>query len=262
MKDLFELRQQNSPLVISVPHDGALIPEEIKESMHDYAKDTPDRDTGISAVFEFDGLKYSKIKANYSRYVVDLNRPATGGALYAGQNETTVCPTSLFDERPIYLTDLAPSAADVAKRVEQYWQPYHDQLQALIDRAKAQFGYCLLIDAHSIDAEVPRFFEGRLPDISVGTYDGQSCDPAIEQQLRHALSRQSSYSYVLNDRFKGGYITRHYGQPQSEVHAIQLEHVKEVYAEDNRHGLTQFWKATLSALLEGLNKKAILLRPS
>ncbi|WP_179952226.1 N-formylglutamate amidohydrolase [Marinicella rhabdoformis] len=250
MSDIFDLTTSDSPLVISVPHDGALIPETIQKNMHGYALDTPDRDTGISSVFEFENLKYSKIKANYSRYVVDLNRPAAGGALYAGQNETTVCPTTLFDERPIYLSGHEPSAEEVAHRVETYWRPYHVRLQALIDKAKAKFGFCLLIDAHSIDAVVPRFFEGRLSDISVGTYDGKSCSDSIQNTLIHHLSRQSNYSYVINDRFKGGYITRQYGQPQDGIHAVQLEHAKSVYGDNKRHELTAFWLNGLNKLLE------------
>ena len=249
MNDIFDLTTSDSPLVISVPHDGALIPEAIQKTMHDYALDTPDRDTGISAVFEFENLKYSKIKANYSRYVVDLNRPAAGGALYAGQNETTVCPTTLFDERPIYLEGQSPSSDEVAKRVEQYWQPYHDQLQALIDQAKAQFGFCLLIDAHSIDAVVPRFFEGRLSDISVGTYDGNSCGKTIQKALSVVLNKQVEYTHVINDRFKGGFITRHYGQPENNVHAIQLEHAKDAYTDNKRQQLTIFWQQVIAALL-------------
>lgn len=248
-KSIFDLKEADSPLVISVPHDGALIPEAIQKTMHDYALETPDRDTGISAVFEFENLKYSKIKANYSRYVVDLNRPAAGGALYAGQNETTVCPTTLFDERPIYLEGQEPNADEVAERVEQYWQPYHDHLQVLINQAKAEFGYCLLIDAHSIDAMVPRFFEGRLSDISVGTYDGNSCGNEVQQALSSVLQKQKDYSFVINDRFKGGYITRHYGEPQDSIHAIQLEHVKDVYDDNKCQCLTDFWQNALQALL-------------
>ncbi len=249
---VFELKQADSPLVISVPHDGALIPEVIQKTMHDYALDTPDRDTGIAQVFEFEALKYSKIKANFSRYVVDLNRPAAGGALYAGQNETTVCPTTLFDERPIYLDGKEPNAEEVAQRVETYWRPYHDQLQALIDQAKAKFGYCLLIDAHSIDAVVPRFFEGRLSDISVGTYDGNSCGNELQEALSSALQKQKDYSHVINDRFKGGFITRHYGQPQANIHAIQLEHVKDVYAGKGCIELMQFWQHVIGLLLKQL----------
>ena len=250
MNDIFDLTTSDSPLVISVPHDGALIPETIQKNMHGYALDTPDRDTGISAVFEFENLKYSKIKANYSRYVVDLNRPAAGGALYAGQNETTVCPTTLFDERPIYLEGQEPNADEVTERVEQYWQPYHDQLQALIDQAKAQFDFCLLIDAHSIDAVVPRFFEGRLSDISVGTYDGNSCGKTIQKALSVVLNKQVEYTHVINDRFKGGFITRHYGQPENNVHAIQLEHVKDIYHDDKCQYLSDFWQNALKALVK------------
>ena len=119
----------------------------------------------------------------------------------------------------------------------------------LIDQAKAQFGFCLLIDAHSIDAVVPRFFEGRLSDISVGTYDGNSCGNELQEALSSALQKQKDYSHVINDRFKGGFITRHYGQPQDNIHAIQLEHAKDIYTDNKRQQLTIFWQQVIAALL-------------
>ncbi|MEZ5471883.1 MAG: N-formylglutamate amidohydrolase [Marinicella sp.] len=226
---IFELRQQASPLVISVPHDGALIPDDILSQMNPAVIGSSDRDLLISEVFEFENLKYSKIKANYSRHVIDLNRPATGEALYQNQTETELCPTSTFDFKDIYQAGQQPDQAEIKRRIETYWQPYHQKLAELIAAAKAQFGFCLLIDAHSIDDEVPRFFEGQLPDINVGTFAGKSCSAEIERQLMEHLSKQSKFTFVNNGRFKGGFITRNYGQPDNHIHAIQLEHAKSCY---------------------------------
>jgi N-formylglutamate deformylase len=252
--NIFELQQAASPLVISVPHDGALIPDDVLATMNPAILDSTDRDYLIGEVFDFADLACSKIKANYSRHVIDLNRPASGEALYQGQTETELCPTSTFDFKPIYQSNLEPSQAEIQRRIDLYWQPYHAQLTQLIRSAKDQFGYCLLIDAHSIDAAVPRFFEGQLPDINVGTFSGKSCSPIIEQKLLDELSKQTEFSYVANGRFKGGFITRHFGQPANKVHAIQLEHAKSCYLNevqalsDSSQRLTQLWQRILSAL--------------
>lgn len=245
-----------SPLVISVPHDGAYMAPGMVERMHPYAADCPDRDHLIADVFDFEDLPHTRIKAEYSRYVVDLNRSADGGSLYPGQSETGVCPITGFDDRPLYRTGQEPDSAEVKQRINSYWQPYHDELSRLIKQAKKNFGYCLLIDAHSIDDVVPRFFTGTLPNINVGSFAGQSCDPKYQQIITDALQRQKQYSWVINDRFKGGYITRLYGQPQNNIHAIQLEHGKSIYAQDfnklspEADVLRQFWQTVLGHLLE------------
>ncbi len=254
---VFDLKLADSPLVVSVPHDGALIPDDIKATMTDAVLDSTDRDYLIAQVFDFEGLAYSKIQANYSRHVIDLNRPATGEALYQGQTETELCPTTTFAEQNIYLAGAKPDATEIKRRTELYWQPYHDQLQQLIETAKQRFGFCLLIDAHSIDDEVPRFFAGKLPDINVGTFAGKSCAPELEQLLLNELAKQNEFSFVANGRFKGGFITRNYGQPARNIHAIQLEHAKGAYLDSNlklsprsRH-LSQFWCASLQHMLQG-----------
>ena len=251
----FEVKQAGSPLVISVPHDGALIPDDILKEMNPAILNSTDRDYLIGEVFDFNGIEYSKIQANYSRHVIDLNRPADGKALYKGQTETELCPTSTFDFEPIYTVGKLPNQVEIQRRIDLYWQPYHDRLAQLIQTAKAKFGFCLLIDAHSIDDEVPRFFEGRLPDINVGTYAGKSCSSQLESILITELAAQKDFNFVSNGRFKGGYITRHYGRPESNIHAIQLEHAKSSYLNQHRNmsqqgsALRKFWQQTLKKML-------------
>ncbi|GAA4810900.1 N-formylglutamate deformylase [Marinicella pacifica] len=244
-----------SPLVISVPHDGDKMAPGMVKRLQPYAADCPDRDHLIARVFDFKDLPHTRIKAEYSRYVVDLNRPASGDALYPGQSETGVCPITGFDDRPLYRSGREPDDQEIKQRIEKYWQPYHHELAKLIDRAKNRFGYCLLIDAHSIDDVVPRFFKGFLPHINVGTFGGKSCDAQYQNIITDALSQQDRYSWVINDRFKGGYITRHYGQPEKNVHAIQLEHGKSIYAESlqklshKADALINFWYNTLKKFI-------------
>lgn len=252
---VFELNQVDSPLVISVPHDGALIPDDLHSLMNPAVLGSSDRDLLIDQVFSFDVPLGSKIKALYSRHVIDLNRPDDGAALYQNQAETELCPTSTFDWQDIYRPGLAPDAAEIQRRIEIYWRPYHQQLKALIEQAKARHGFCLLIDAHSIDDAVPRFFDGQLPDINVGTNNGLSCAPRLEQSLMQQLHRQTGFTHINNGRFKGGHITRLYGQPGQQVHAIQLEHAKSAYLDaalqwsEKGERLRQFWQQTLRHLL-------------
>jgi len=255
---VFELRQQSSPLVVSVPHDGALIPDDIRAVMNPAVTQSTDRDLHIGRIFDFEGISCSRIKANYARHVIDLNRPASGQPLYQNQPETELCPTSDFDFNPLYQPGQQPGAEEIERRTELYWRPYHVQLKALVDLAVADFGCCLLIDAHSINARVPRFFSGRLPDINVGTNDGKSCAGQLSQLLGQRLAHQGVFSYVVNGRFKGGYITRHYGQPESNVHAIQLEHSKSAYLDEQQNlspgalQLRDFWESALRELLNEL----------
>lgn len=239
--------------MISVPHDGALIPDDIKMSIKPEFWDTPDRDTGISEVFEFDDIPYSKVVATHSRYVVDLNRSASGGALYPGQQETSVCPIRTFKDQALYLEGRVPDESAIQERIAAYWQPYHDQLQALIDEAIERHGWCLLVDAHSIDAELPMLFEGRLPDINVGTNEGHSCSADIQCMFTDALRSQDQLTHVVNGRFKGGYITRHYGQPDKSCHAVQLEHVKDCYQGRGLEQVQAMWHQVLSIALDSSN---------
>ncbi len=249
---LFELTPCDAPLVISVPHDGALIPAEIEATMNPAVLGSSDRDYRISEVFDLINLPHAKIKANYSRHVIDLNRPATGAALYDNQAETELCPTTTFDYQPIYQAGMQPYEAEIKRRIDRYWRPYHQQLQHMLQAAKSRFGYCLLIDAHSIDDQVPRFFDGRLPDINVGTFGSQSCAKQLEQALSNHLQQQQTFSHVFNGRFKGGHITRYYGQPAQGIHAIQLEHAKSAYLDDQGqlspqgNKLRQFWSTVLA----------------
>jgi len=149
--------------------------------------------------------------------------------MYPGASNTELCPTRFFTGESLYLEGQAPDAEEKLRRREQYWRPYHQALQAELDRLKAQHGYALLFDAHSIRSELPWLFEGRLPDLNLGTVEGKSCDAAITAALADVQASQSEYSQVVNGRFKGGYITRHYGQPERSQHAVQLEMCQRCY---------------------------------
>lgn len=232
--DTFTLHRGRVPLLISLPHDGSFIPADIAARMQPAARRSPDTDWHVARLYEplAEALGASVLKPLASRYVVDLNRPADGHALYPGQRETGLVPLVGFDGEPLYREGAVPDAAEVQRRMNDYWQPYHDALAQEIARLRAEHGRVVLWEGHSIRGRVPMLFEGRLPDFNLGTADGASCDGALQARLVERLQAQSRYSVAVNGRFKGGYITRHYGRPDTGVQAVQLELVQLNYMDE------------------------------
>ena len=226
---IFKLRQGNSPLVVSMPHSGTYLPTWLKPRLTEAGLSIADTDWHLAHLYNFlDDLDATVIMATHSRYVIDLNRPSDDVSLYQGQSTTGLCPIDAFNEAPIYLAGQAPSADEIQMRITQYWQPYHDALNSQLQSIKAMHGKALLWDAHSIASVVPRFFEGSLPHLNVGTVNHASCDSSLAQAV-YQLAAQSAYESVMNGRFKGGFITRNYGQPSQAIHAIQLEIASRAY---------------------------------
>jgi N-formylglutamate deformylase len=172
------------------------------------------------------------IVANYSRYVIDVNRPPDGANLYPGRDTPKLCPTDTFDARPLYRGGAGPDAAEIARRLDAVWWPYHRRIEREIARVRDEHGIAVLWDAHSIVSVAPRLFEGRLTDFNLGTADGASCDPALAASLKRALEAHPRYTSVVDGRFKGGYITRRYGRPAENVHAVQLEMTQHTYMQE------------------------------
>ena len=220
----FVFHQGTQPLLVSMPHAGTYVPPALAARFTSEARQVPDTDWHMERLYAFaKDLGASLLVATHSRYVVDLNRPPDGASLYPGQSVTGLCPVDTFDDTPIYAAGDVPDEAEIAARREAVWAPYHTQLRAELDRIRAQHGVAVLWDAHSIRSVLPRFFEGKLPDLNLGTANGESCDPALAQELLQIAEAAPGYTAVLNGRFKGGHITRHYGQPGQGVHAVQLE---------------------------------------
>ncbi|KAF1720027.1 N-formylglutamate deformylase [Pseudoxanthomonas wuyuanensis] len=222
--DIFELHRGTAPLLISLPHDGTAVPDDIAARLTDSARRVPDTDWHVSTLYAFAReLGASILVPKHSRYVIDLNRPADDVSLYPGQNTTGLCPTVQFSGEPVYLPGQEPSPEEIARRLASYWQPYHDNLSSELERIRGEHGRVVLWEGHSIVSQAPFLFEGRLPDFNLGTAGGASCSPALQQRLTAVLESQSDYSFVVNGRFKGGYITRHYASPETGVQAVQLE---------------------------------------
>lgn len=223
LSPVFDLTRGDSPLIVSVPHDGRLLMPGQAAGMTPAGLALPDTDWHVRQLYEFvAGLGATVIAANYSRYVVDLNRSHQDEVLYPGNVSTGLCPSRTFAGEAIYEDSANVDPAEKSLRVERYWRPYHDELAAVVDDGVGRHGYVLLWDAHSIPSEVPRLFDGVLPDLNIGTNDGKSCARPVEAAV-HGVARESDYSCVLNGRFRGGYITRHFGDPGRGVHALQLE---------------------------------------
>lgn len=248
----------HTPLLVSMPHNGTAIPEPMRARMTEAARRLPDTDWHMDRLYAFaTGLGASMLCPTYSRFVIDLNRAPDGGELYAGARNTELCPLTCFDDSPIYLPGRAPSEDETRERIERFWKPYHEKLASLLQDLLNKHGIALLFDAHSIRSEVPRFFDGRLPDLNLGTAAGTSCDSALERELVLIASRAPGFTHVLNGRFKGGFITRNYGDPARGVHAVQLELSQITYMDEDhpytyREERADQVQPVLRSLLDGM----------
>lgn len=232
--ETYTLHRGTAPLFVSLPHDGTALPEDIAARMTLAARRVPDTDWHVCRLYAFAReLGASVIMPAFSRYAVDLNRPPDDVSLYPGQNTTGLCPIVQFSGEKIYLPGKEPTPIEIAQRVEKYWRPYHDALTAEIARIKAAHSRVVLWEGHSIRAEVPFLFDGRLPDFNLGTANGASCSADLQRRLVSVLETQKKYTFVANGRFKGGYITRRYGDPAHGVDAIQLELAQRNYMDED-----------------------------
>ena len=246
---VYRLVQGDRPLVVSVPHAGRYMPSALRRGLVDPASPLPDTDHFVDHLYAFaEALGASVLVAGWSRWVIDLNRPADDTPLYPGQAGTGLVPRTHFDGRPIWAPEAEPDAAEVARRRDLAWRPYHAALRAELDRVRSRWGHVVLWDAHSIRSRVPRLFEGQLPDLSLGTYGGRSCAPGLRQRVADRLAEAPGWSHVVDGRFQGGYITRHYGAPADGVHALQLELAQCTYLDEAR--LPARWDAGRAAPLQ------------
>lgn len=238
---IYALHRGNSPLFVSLPHVGTELPDDQRWRYVERAFGVEDTDWHLDRLYDFArDLGASLIVPRYSRYLIDLNRPRENTPMYPGMNNTELCPTRFFTGEPLYRDDSAPDPAEIARRVERYWRPYHEALRAELDRLRERHGHAILFDGHSIKSELPWLFDGRLPDLNLGTADGASCAPTLRSTLAAVLAGQNRFSQVVDGRFKGGHTTRHYGDPERGVHAIQLEMCWRCYLEESA---PQAWDA-------------------
>ena len=231
--DIFALTRGTAPLLVSVPHAGVHIPPALERRMTPAALQRADVDWHLPHLYDFvRAMGATLLTANYARHVIDLNRPPQDESLYPGQDVTGLLPMDTFRKEPLYLPGEEPDDAERDERRERYWRPYHDALRGELDRLRSRHEHVVLWDAHSICSVLPRFFEGRLTDLNLGTADGRACAPALQAAVEAQMAAQSDFSHVSNGRFKGGWITRHYGEPSRGVHALQLEMCQCTYMDE------------------------------
>ncbi len=253
------LHRGEAPLLVSLPHDGSAIPEPLAARMTPEARRAPDTDWHVSRLYAFAReLGASILVPRHSRYVIDLNRGEDDTSLYPGQNTTGLVPLVRFTGEPVYLPGREPDAAEVASLLETHWRPYHLALRGELDRIRARHGRAVLWEGHSIRGSgLPFLFEGRLPDLNLGTAGGASCTPALQARVERELASQADYDWVANDRFKGGHITRHYGDPAAGVDAIQLEISQRTYMDEDSFEYDEARAGRLQLLLRRLLQAAL-----
>lgn len=262
MKPVFSFARGTTPLLVSIPHAGVLVPPAINDRLSPKARHLPDTDWFVDRVYQWvveQGA--SLLIANYSRYVIDLNRPPDDAALYAGAG-TGLLPERTFDGSLLYQRGRQPDRDETQHRLQQFWLPYHQKLATELVALKQRFGHVVLLDAHSILSEVPRLFDGTLPDLNLGSNQGVSADPGLVSVSMDALGSDPHFSLVLNGRFRGGYITRNYGCPDSGVHALQLEMAQSVYMVEEPPAYHAQRAARLLPVLQNLVETMMKWKPA
>ena len=251
----FALHTGSLPLLISMPHIGTDIPADMQAHLVPRALESEDTDWHLAQLYDFTAaMGASVLQAQFSRYVIDLNRPPDDAPMYPGASNTELCPTRFFNGDALYRAGCAPDAQERTRRRSAYWEPYHQALRAELQRLQRAHGYALLWDAHSIRSEISWLFEGVLPGLNIGTASGASADATVTQAVADVCAQHPQTSHVVNGRFKGGYITRHYGAPAARVHAVQLEMCQNLYMQEvppyaYDPGLAQPIQAQLRAML-------------
>ncbi len=260
---LYALERGDAPLIVDVPHAGIELPQDIVARLTPAALALPDTDWHVDRLYEFAGdAGATTIFATHCRYVVDLNRDPSGASLYPGADVTELVPTRTFASEPIYREGEAPDATEIDVRRTRYFDSYHAALFAEIERVRARHGFAVLLDGHSIRSEVPRFFAGRLPDLNLGTAGGGSCAPDLQALAVDVLGAANGFSHAINGRFKGGYVTRHYGEPVHGVHALQLEIAQRCYMDETPpYRWDQARAAVLRAVLARLVDRLLAWHP-
>ena len=267
MSDVFEVSRGSSPVILAFPHTGTEVPADVRARLNEDGRLLADTDWHIHELYAGLLPEATTVRATFHRYVIDANRDPAGTSLYPGQNTTGLVPITDFDGKPIWNPGEEPSDADIAARLDAFHRPYHEALVAEIERVKKEHGVVILYDCHSIRSLIPFLFEGRLPDFNIGTDNGRTCAPEIEAATFEIAAKAEGYTHVLNGRFKGGWTTRHYGRPQTGVHAIQMElaQISHLATEAPPFALdaakADRLRVPLKAILERLEALAPELRP-
>lgn len=262
------VEEGRSPIILAMPHGGTHIPHEIAVHMNETGRAIADTDWHIDRLYEGLLPAATRVKATFSRYVIDANRGPEDLSLYPGQNTTGLCPITDFDGQPIYLAGQEPDEQAIQARIAACHQPYHAALAAQIARIKAEHGVVLLYDCHSIRSDIPFLFEDTLPHFNIGTNGGITCAEAFATAARESVANCQGYDWVENGRFKGGWTTRYYANRDANIHTLQMEIAQRAYmceqppdwAYDTERAAPT--RRILANLLNKLEEVAYALRPA
>lgn len=221
--DWLQIHRGDVPLIVSFPHTGTELPDALAAQFLSPWLARRDADWWVHELYAFaQQMGATTVRTAVSRSVIDVNRDPSGTSLYPGQNTTGLCPLTTFDNQPLYRDGHGPDEAEIARRRDTWFVPYHDALAAEIARLRAGHGTVVVYDAHSIRSHIPHLFDGQLPQFNLGTNGDTTCDNALTDVVDN-LCAMSGMSHVRNGRFKGGYITRHYSDIPGGVHTLQME---------------------------------------
>ena len=249
--ELLKFYPGSLPILISMPHNGTLIPDELRPLYTANGLAAEDTDWYMDKLYSFgQKLGCAIVKPLISRYVIDLNRSPENEDLYPGQTSSRLCPKTTFTGEPLYLKK-SPNSEETKQRLSRYYLPYHDQLNYWIQETLNRYKVAVIYEAHSIKSQLPRLFQGQLSELNLGTNSGQSCSPEL-QKIVWSYLQKSSYTSVKNERFKGGYITRHYGQPENGFHTLQMEITQSCYMDENTLEINQHEFQKLQCFLKTL----------
>ena len=257
-----EVTEGDSPLILAMPHTGLFVPENIKARLNETGQALTDTDWHIDRLYSGLVPGATIVRALFHRYVIDANRDPAGQSLYPGQNTTGLCPLTDFDGKVIYSNGCEPDADETANRLKSFHAPYHLALETEIARLKKRFGIVVVYDCHSIRSHAPFLFDGILPDFNIGTNNSTTCSFEIETLVAQTCSSAHGFSSVLNGRFKGGWTTRHYGRPDLNIHAIQMELAQSAYLQSQAapfaydHGKAELLRVHLKSILTRLTNWA------
>ncbi|AWC25833.1 N-formylglutamate deformylase (plasmid) [Aminobacter sp. MSH1] len=260
--DWLEVVEGNLPFIVSLPHTGTTVPDEFAAGFANTKLTTRDADWHLHQVFRpILPAGTTVVRTDISRSIIDVNRPPDGQSLYPGQATTGLCPTTDFDGTPLYRSGSEPAPDEIERRRRLFHEPYARALGEQIERLRARHGRVAVLDCHSIRPRIPRLFDGTLPGLNIGTDDGRSCSPRMQAKLE-AVAEQSPFTWVSNGRFKGGWITRHFGNPKAGIDSVQIEIAMNAYLlvrDENDYGAPEYeadgarlLQQTLSPFIEAL----------
>jgi N-formylglutamate deformylase len=257
------VERRDMPLIVSIPHAGIDLLG-FEPDFVDPWLARKDADWLLDELYDFVApLGATLLRTRLSRSIIDVNRDPSGASLYPGRATTELCPTTTFDGEPLYRRSRAADAAEIGERRRLFFDPYHAALAGEIARLRARFKRVALFDAHSIRSTIPRLFDGQLPVFNLGTNSGASCKPELRETVS-AVLKASGQNMVIDERFKGGWITRAYGKPGEGVEALQLELACRAYMREPERPAPENWptrideerarttRATLKRVLEAM----------